>query len=202
MTSRAIRDITDFIFLSDEPRAADVILVPGTSQSAVTLRAAELYRAGLAPFVLPSGKWSASRDSFAREKIDDARYDGEYETDFAYCRRILLENGVPDGAVLQEDRSTHTMENAAFSAAVLREKGIAVKRALLVCQAFHARRAFFSYACHFPGTELIVVPVETQGIRRADWFENEKSWSRVMSELGKLGKYFAEYRQELTASAD
>ena len=43
MTSRAIRDITDFIFLSDEPRAADVILVPGTSQSAVTLRAAELH---------------------------------------------------------------------------------------------------------------------------------------------------------------
>lgn len=198
MTARAIRDITDFVFISDEPRKADVILIPGTSQSGVTVRAAELYRQGFAPYVLPAGRWSASRDAFARDKIDDSRYDGDFETDFAYCANILRLSGVPESAILREDRSAHTMENAAFSAAVLKEAGIKVRRAIICCQAFHARRALLTYACHFPGVELLMAPVETQGIRREDWYRNEASWQRVMSEVNKCGKYFTDYREILT----
>ncbi len=195
MNQRAIRDISDFIFMNDAPQKSDILFVPGTSQSAVTEKAAGLYCAGYAKYVLPSGMYSGKRGKFAAEKIDDPRYAGDYATDFAYCRHILMVNGVPEAAILREDRSTNTMENAAYSAAVLKELGIKIERAILCCQAFHARRAFMSYARHFPDTEILVVPTDTQGIRREDWFLHEKSYQRVMSEVRKCGEYFLEYQE-------
>ena len=193
MNQRAIRDISDFIFMNDAPQKSDILFIPGTSQSAVTEKAAGLYCAGYAKYVLPSGMYSGKRGKFAAEKIDDPRYAGDYATDFAYCRHILMVNGVPEAAIIREDRSTNTMENAAYSAAVLKELGIKIERAILCCQAFHARRAFMSYARHFPDTEILVVPTDTQGIRREDWFLHEKSYRRVMSEIRKCGEYFLEY---------
>ena len=195
MNQRAIRDISDFIFMNDAPQKSEILFIPGTSQSAVTEKAAGLYCAGYAKYVLPSGMYSGKRGKFAAEKIDDPRYAGDYATDFAYCRHILMVNGVPEAAILREDRSTNTMENAAYSAAVLKELGIKIERAILCCQAFHARRAFMSYARHFPDTEILVVPTDTQGIRREDWFLHEKSYQRVMSEVRKCGEYFLEYQE-------
>ena len=194
MNPRVIRDITDFIFMKDEPQKSDVIFIPGTSQSAVTETAARLYCAGYAGYVLPSGMYSGKRGKFASEKIDKARYAGEYDTDWAYCRHILLANGVPESAILREDHSTHTGENAEFSAMVLKELGIKVERAILCCQAFHARRAFMTYAKYFPDTEILVVPTDTQGIAREDWYLQENSYRRVMSEVYKCGEYFLEYQ--------
>ena len=194
MNQRVIRDITDFIFMKDMPQKSVVIFIPGTSQSAVSETAAELYCAGWAKYVLSSGMYSGKRGKFAAEKIDKARYAGEYDTDWAYCRHILMANGVPESAILREDRSTHTGENAEFSAMVLKEAGIKVEKAILCCQAFHARRAFMTYAKYFPDTEILVVPTETQGIRKEDWFNQEKSYRRVMSEVYKCGEYFLEYQ--------
>ena len=194
MNQRAIRDISAFIFMNDTPQTSDIIFIPGTSQSAVTETAARLYCEGYARYVLPSGMYSGKRGKFASEKIDNPRYAGDYATDFAYCRHVLMENGVPETAILREDRSTHTGENAEFSAAVLKELGIMVKRAILCCQAFHARRAFMSYAKFFPDTEILVVPTETQGIAREDWFLHERSYRRVMSEVYKCGEYFLEFQ--------
>ena len=194
MNQRAIRDISEFIFMKDAPQKSDIIFIPGTSQSAVMETAARLYCADYAGYVLPSGMYSGKKGKFASEKIDNPRYAGEYATDFAYCRHILMENGVPEAAILREDRSTHTGENAEFSAAVLKELGIEVKRAILCCQAFHARRAFMSYTKFFPDTEILVVPTDTQGITREDWFLHENSYRRVMSEVYKCGEYFLEYQ--------
>lgn len=194
MNQRAIRDITDFIFMKDVPQKSDIIFIPGTSQSAVTETAARLYCAGYAGYVLPSGMYSGKRGKFASEKIDKARYAGEYDTDWAYCKHILLANGVPESAILREDRSTHTGENAEYSARVLKELGIKVEKAILCCQAFHARRAFMTYTKYFPDTEILVVPTNTQGITGEDWYLQEKSYRRVMSEVYKCGEYFLEYQ--------
>ncbi len=194
MNGRAIRDITDFIFMKDTPQKSDVIFVPGTSQSAVTVTAARLYCTGYARYVLPAGMYSGKRGKFASEKIDDPRYAGEFATEFEYCKYILMENGVPENAIIREDRSTNTGENAEYSALILKELGIRVEKAILCCKAFHARRAFMSYARCFPDTEILVVPTDTQGITREGWHLQEKSYRRVMSEVCKCGEYFLEYQ--------
>lgn len=178
--------------MDDDPGKSDIILIPGTSKSAVTEKAAELYSIGLAPYVLPSGLYSSSLGRFAAENIDNPRYAGEYATDFEYCKHVPLENGVPESAILREDRATNSMENAMHSAQTVKDAGIEVKRAIICCQAFHARRAFLSYACHFGGTELMVFPTATQGITKDDWFKSEKGYKKVMSEVAKCGFYFKE----------
>lgn len=195
MVNRAIQDITNFIFMQDSPAFCDVILIPGTSQSAITEKAAELYQEGWAPYVLPSGGCSSNVGYFARENIDNPKYDGVYASDFEYCKHILLANGVPESAILQENQATNTMENAMYSATVLKALGISVKRGIICCQAFHARRAFLSYTCHFPGTELLVVPSNTQGISAENWHLSDKGFKKVMGEVAKCGKYFLEYKE-------
>lgn len=197
MNKRAIKDITDFIFMDDTLEKCDIILIPGTSKSAITEKAAELYRAGYAPYVMPSGLYSSSLGRFAAENIDNSRYAGEYATDFEYCKHILMENGVPESAILREDRATNSMENAMYSAQAVKDAGIEVKRAIICCQAFHARRAFLSYACHFGDTELIVVPTATQGSTKDDWFKSEKGYKKVLGEVAKCGVYFKEMGEML-----
>ncbi len=197
MNNRAIQDITNFIFMDDAPEKCDIILLPGTSKSAITERAAELYCAGYAPYVLPSGLYSPALHRFAVENIDNPRYAGEYATDFEYCKHILMENGVPENAILREDQATNSMENAMYSAQAVKNAGIEVRRAIICCQAFHARRAFMSYVCHFSGAELLVVPTTTQGIAKDDWYKSEKGYKKVMGEVAKCGVYFKEFGEML-----
>ena len=52
--------ITDFIFIENEPEAADVIFIPGGPCGEIALHAAELYHQGYAPLLIPSGN-SGSR---------------------------------------------------------------------------------------------------------------------------------------------
>ena len=137
--------------------------------------------------------YSSNLGRFARENIDNPRYAGEYSTDFEYCKYILIENGVPECAIICEEHSTNTMENAEFSASVLKELGLDVKKAILCCQSFHARRAFMSYSCYFPNTEFLVVPTDTQGITQTNWYLSENSYRKVMNELSKCGKYFLNF---------
>lgn len=96
---------------------------------------------------------------------------------------------------MREDQATNTTENARFSAQVTQRLGLFVRRAIVCCQAFHARRAFQSYACHFPTAELLVVPTDTQGIRVEDWYKTDRGFRKVMGELTKCGGYFRECRE-------
>jgi uncharacterized SAM-binding protein YcdF (DUF218 family) len=72
---------------------------------------------------------------------------------YAFAMREALEReGVPASAIILEDRSRTTHENAAFSAAILRQKGIG--RIVLVTDAYHMLRAD---AC-FRKESLTVIP--------------------------------------------
>lgn len=185
-----LQDISDFIFLADLPQESDLIFIPGNSQWEPAALAADLYHQGLAPFILPSGKFAGKRGRFANEDVRGQDYAGNYPTEFAFCRHILLDRGVPAEAILCEDQATNTMENACFSAGVIREYQIQIKRAIICCQSFHARRCFQSYAAYFPQVEFLTVPVDTWGINRENWYKEEDSYQLVMEELEKCGRYF------------
>lgn len=192
MNQRLIQGITDFIFVEDQPRKADIILLPGGSRAEVPEKAAELYKAGLAPLILPSGRFAKKNGRFLSENVTNPRYQGDWRTEWDFYRAVLQANGVPDAAILCEDRATNTLENAEYSAALLREKGIEIHSALLVCKATHARRALMSYLTQFPGLEVIVVPAVADGLSRDSWFRSELGYRKVMSEVAKCGRYFAD----------
>jgi uncharacterized SAM-binding protein YcdF (DUF218 family) len=180
--------ISDFIFVSDRPEKAEVIFVPGGDYPDCAVRAAGLYREGFAPFVLPSGCFSKLTGRFTK----DPRFGTEWE----YLRQILLAGGVPDSAILKEDRATFTWENAIFSRKVLEERGLLPKTAILVCQAFHARRCLMYYQQQFPETRLLVCPVETKAIAKDNWFLDEDKIDVVLGEMERCGGQFHEIMKD------
>ena len=110
-----IDDITRFIFLQDAPQSADVIFIPGNGHAEPSELAARLYREGYAPRVLPSGRYAIGRGEFAGQVSGARTYPGRFETEWAFMREVLLQNGVPDAAILREDEATYTYQNAIYS---------------------------------------------------------------------------------------
>ena len=193
-----IRAVTDFVFVSDAPEKADVILIPGSRHSAHAIRAAELYCAGYAPYVLPSGKHGASMARFGGVAPEErAAYPDDYPTEWAFLREVLRKHGVPDSAILREDEATFTWDNARKSAAVLVKQGIAVETAILCCRPFHARRALLYYQTAMPETHFLVCPAQEKGVNRDDWYQTEAGRARVLGEVRRLGDQIVPQFEEL-----
>ncbi len=199
--------ITDFVFVEDVPEKADVIFVPGGNYPDAAIHAAKLYRQGFAPWVLPSGRYSIVTGRFllqdetaggsaqcdrVTEPVKSVEHgaEAEFETEFEYLRAVLRSEGVPDAAILREDRATYTYQNAIFSRECLQERNIPVHRALLCCQAFHARRCLLYYQEQFPDTEILVCPVVTRGISRDTWTRTEQGIDTVLGEVERCGSQF------------
>ena len=65
MYEKFLNYFTDYIFVKDEPQKADVIFVPGNGYPQMAAHAAELWKEGFAPYVLPSGRYSTVLGHFA-----------------------------------------------------------------------------------------------------------------------------------------
>ncbi len=105
--------------------------------------AAHLYRDGRAPVVMLSGgtiEWMGDTASTPAAEMAD----------------IITFMGVPHSALLLEDKSQNTHEDAAFSAQMLKEKGI--HRILLVTSAIHMPRAMAVFQKQ--GLEVIPAPTD------------------------------------------
>lgn len=179
--------ITDFIFVEHTPERADIIFVPGGNYPEAAKRAAALYREGYAPCVMPSGRHSITKGRFERPG---------FSSECAYLSSILREEGVPKDAILQEDQATYTYENAIFSKRKLKELGIPVRKALICCQAFHARRSLMYYQEQFPEVDFVVCPVVTRGISRNSWYCTDAGIDTVLGELERCGGQFHEIMRQ------
>ncbi len=182
MESRFFDCITEFIFLEDKPEKADVIFVPGGNYPDSAKRAAALFLDGYAPYVLPSGRYGKIAGHFTG--------DPAYRTEWEYLRDIMLDSGVPESAILKEDRATFTWENAICSRHVLEEMNLTVGSAIIVCQAFHARRCQMYYREQFPDVKLMICPVVTRDITRENWFLDEEKIDIVLGEMERCGNQF------------
>lgn len=110
-----IDDITRFIFLEDDPKPADILFIPGNGHAEPSEWAAKLYLDGYAPLILPSGRYSITTGAFCGQQTGNHQYEGRFETEWAFMRTVLMENGVPDSAILREDEATFTYQNAIYS---------------------------------------------------------------------------------------
>ena len=56
--------ISEFIFVKHQVKKADAILIPGNNEGMLAVHAAELYKEGYAPIIIPSGKYSILKGKF------------------------------------------------------------------------------------------------------------------------------------------
>ncbi len=190
MTDRTISDISDYIFVSDEPQKVDAIFLPGGSFPEQPEYAAELYHKGFAKWLIPSGGVSVKLGKWQGVRSKADIYNGDYKSDCEFFTDALIKNGVPASAIIGEDKSGHTRDNAFLSRKVVDEKGIEIKTAMIVCKAFHARRCLMLYQMAFPDVKLIVCPVHCYNITKDNWYESEKGIDRVLGELARCGNQF------------
>lgn len=152
-------------------------LYPNLPDSADRIwHAARLYHAGRAPLLVASGGFNPIHS----------------DTPEAQAMAVFLHDlGVPASAVLAEDRSRSTRENAQFTAALLRERSI--EDILLVTSAAHMARA----VPLFEAQGLRVVPAATDhaGRPRAGgtrWLPNAHaladSGDAIKEYLGRWGR--------------
>ena len=174
--------ITDFIFVRNDESIppCDVLLIPGGSHPQLMERACHLYKQKLAKFILVSGG--------ANPKLPD------YPSEARFLQCLALAEGIPPEAVLCEEKASNTYENALYSYELIKEKGLDNKRLILVCKAFHSRRALLSYQKVFPpATRFYVSSVtDKNGLNRDNWFTKEEYIQTVMREVEKIGRYFAD----------
>lgn len=134
--------------------------------------AAALFQLGKAPTLLAS-----SGISYKTYPSGSLRTEAEDIAD------ILVSSGVPRASILVENRAQNTLENALYSAILLKERGI--KNILLVTSAYHLQRA----TRLFEQTGLNVHPVPSgRWIRKAeptllDFFPSAHCLSRSTSAL-------------------
>ena len=199
MENRLITDISDFIFISDKPEKVDAIFLPGGSHPEQPEYAAELYHRGFATWLVPSGGVSVKHGKWhgVRSKADI--YNGDYQSDCEFFTDVLTKNGVPLSAIIGEDQSGHTRDNAFLSRKAVDEKGVEIKSAIIVCKAFHARRCFMLYQLAFPDVEIRVCPVHCYNITKENWYQSETGIDRVLGELSRCGNQFVgDVKQYLT----
>ena len=109
--------------------------------------AAQLYRAGKAPLIIVSG---------------GDRWDLALESEASATQILLTAFGVPDGAIVTEDGSRNTRENAVLVAELASGRGI--RQVLLATSAWHMPRA----AATFKRVGLDVIPAPTDHHGRLD----------------------------------
>lgn len=124
--------------------------------------AARLYHAGKAPLLLLSGGSDPALSTMSEARA---------------MQLFLRDLGVPAKATLLEEQSRTTRQNAAFSAAILKRRGI--DRVLLVTSALHMRRA----ASHFAAAGIDVIPAATD-------YETGfvADWQRWLPDAGALAQ--------------
>lgn len=176
----AFNFITDFIFVGNDIVPCDVILVPGGSRPQLAEKASEIFNKGMAKYIIFSGG--------PNPKIP------EFISEAEYLKSIAVNSGVLADKIICENESRHTFENAEFSLALLKNMNVSTDKIILVCKAFHSRRALLTYQYVFPkGTSFLVVPTEdNNGLNKDNWMTKEKHIKVVMSEVEKIGRYFSD----------
>nr|WP_294662870.1 YdcF family protein [uncultured Blautia sp.] len=190
MYEKFLEEIGNFIFMEDQPETADIIFVPGNGYPYMAEKAAELYAQGTAPMILPSGKYSISFGKFSGVIGEAEKYDEDYQTEWEFLKDVLLKNGVPESAVLKEDEATFTWQNALFSKKVTDLAGINVRKAILCCKNYHARRAFMYYQRAYPETKFLVCPCCVDEITKENWKLTQRGIDEVMAEIKRIVSQF------------
>ena len=166
----------------DETRAADVIVVlgsgvrpdgrPSSSLRARTLHAIDLYKRGLAPALFLTGGVGRFGPSEA-----------------AVMRRLALDSGVPESALVLDETATSTQESVDNAADAARARDW--RTALLVSEPFHMLRA--RRMARDAGLQAYASPAANSPLHRNDrlrrWYTLRETAALLWYlSLGQLGR--------------
>lgn len=144
---------------------SDCILVLGSHDVRVAERGAELYLQQWAPGLIFSGGLGRLTEGMWTETEADK---------FA---KIAMKKGVPEKAILIENKSTNTGENILFTQQLLKDHGLSLQSFIVVQKPYMERRSLATFKKHWPDKILIVTAPQ---ISFADYPTNEYPLEKVI----------------------
>ncbi len=138
-----LKVIWDYMRVDMELRPADCIVGFGCINDTIPLRCARLYRDGYAPKVLFTG--GLGRNTLGRWS----------QTEAERFAAIAVEHGVPETAILLENRSTNSAENILFTRETLERAGLAQGQIICVHKPFMTRRLYAAMGVYWPEANAI-----------------------------------------------
>lgn len=196
MFQRFLSQFTDFIFVENKMEISDIIFLPGNSFPQMSEEGARLWKDGLAPLILPSGNHALLEKDFRGIQDGTGKYPGCFATEWEFMNHILLSHDIPESAILKEDTATYTYENAMRSREITDKLGLNVRRAIICCNSYHARRCLLYYQLLYPETEFLMRPVDT-GINKDNWHQSGQGIDIVLGEIERCGGQFHKILRDL-----
>jgi uncharacterized SAM-binding protein YcdF (DUF218 family) len=185
LSPESIDEITNFMFVPEEPLQANATIVFGMSLWRRPVeKAVSLYREGRAGRLVLTGGHNPSI--------------GAVEAIEMWCKAREL--GVPDSDLLVESQATNTRENIANAHALLRASGQSSQALCinLVTINYHVRRTLLTFddVCG-AGHRLGVASYPSRHCPRDAWFRTEQGRKNVLGELAKIATYLPDRVPEL-----
>jgi len=171
----------NLLIFSESSAPADVIIVLGGGvvpdlkilpwQAQERVRTAvDLYQAGYADQIIVSG----------------GEVKGQGYTESQFLREYAESLGVPPENIIEENRSTSTYENAAYSQQVMQEQGW--QTALLVTSSYHSQRACRVFKKQGVSLACIAAPIDPAYAR--NYFRKLNEFFSVTREYGAVVYYW------------
>lgn len=160
----------------DSPEKVDaIVVVSGGNNDARIAKGVQLYKEGWAPVLMYSG--AAAQGSVSNAEA---------------MKNISIKMGVPKKDIIIEEESKTTIENARFSAKMIREKNY--KSIILVTSPYHQRRTYELFKKELPAVKILNQSALDENWRKKGWWQNNVG--RFLT-AGELSKIFIQYVQEI-----
>jgi uncharacterized SAM-binding protein YcdF (DUF218 family) len=199
--------------LRDRLQKADAIVVLAGTRGNINFlhgkicTAAHLYKQGWASRIICTGKFSvkvtdqatlipieelqvaATNGRIQQKDIANAAQSWDISLGARYMRDQLLQMGIPADAILLEDESLHTRENAEEVLALIKQHNM--KRIILVTSPFHQLRTYLTFAKVFQPYDIQIINyyAETGEWNPYTWFLSTEHRKLVKSETERIQKY-------------
>ena len=134
--TRLAKKIWDYHHVNHTLVKSDCVLALGSHDTRVAERAADLFLQNWAPLLIFSGGLGNFTQGLWKEAEADL---------FA---QIAIKMGVPENAILIENKSTNTGENILFTQRLLKERNINPQSFILVQKPYMERRSYATFKKH------------------------------------------------------
>jgi uncharacterized SAM-binding protein YcdF (DUF218 family) len=182
-----LRTVGRFLIVSEEPRVSDAIVVLAGGEPSRAFKAVELYKAGLAPFVLLTSEPTPS--IFEKARRDGIQLIPTYEN----YMRILEGYGVPRERIHRiEEPTFDTAAEMQRIADFTKQKGW--HRLIVVTSNFHTRRSRLVGRYVFArDVEFVVVAAPDDSFKPETWWKTQGQTRTFAIEVEKLLTYTLYY---------
>lgn len=142
--SKLAGKLWDYHKLNHKLTESDCIMALGSHDLRVAERAVDLYKQGLAPWIVFSG----GLGNFTRDNWDKPEADRFAD--------LAIKLGVSPGVIIKENRSTNTGENIRFTKELLKNRGLDFKSFILIQKPYMERRTWATFKKQWPEANIKV----------------------------------------------